>query len=61
MFARFVCVLFGFCAHDFPAKSEKDLYFSLTAGSILSTEYIREPMFPVMDPGIYHIQGRFGK
>ena len=33
MFARFVCALLGFCAHEFPDKSEKKTgYLSLITG-----------------------------
>ena len=35
MFARFLYALFGFCTHEFPEKSERNLgYFSLTKGCI---------------------------
>ena len=31
VFARFVCALFGFCAREFPAKSEKQVHVLLNA------------------------------
>ena len=48
MFARFFCALFGFCTHEFPAKSEKNLgYFSLTR-IVYQTRAVHPLLYPLI-------------